>query len=221
VSNITSCVADPVGMAQMRIPTRPAGLLLGPDHTGKPVRLQLFRPRPTRIVLVDRGWVERVLVFRALALGSRVVVHTPTPQLWANFGEQTTSAQKRLLTAPQDQPLPIPASPQQPGLVVTEGPPLALPDAGPWLAQMTVAPWFGDYLTQAILDADLVLLRRLSSRELTVATAMLRIDRRDTAALQTTPDDGLVLYRPGSRRYVRLAPTTIEHQIFGQARAVF
>ena len=200
------------------LPSEPAGLLLGKDHTGTPVRLRLFRPKPTKIVLVDRWWVERILVFRSLALGARVVIHTPTPQQWQGFSEQATGAPDRLITAPQDQPVVVPSSALQPGLVVTEGPPLELPSTGPWHTQLTVAPWFGDYLAQPILEADLVILRRLSSRELAIATSMLRIDRRDAAALQSTPDDGLVLYRPGMRRYVRLAPTSLEQQVFGAPR---
>lgn len=215
---MTEFAGDAENLGRLTVPNAPAGVLLGNDHTGKPVRLRLFRPKPTRIVLVDRWWVERILVFRSLALGARVVIHTPLPQQWQGFGERATGERQRLITAPQDRPVPVPASVRQPGLVVTEGPPLDLPNAGPWHAQLTVAPWFGDYLGQPILDADLVILRRLSARELAIATSMLRIDRVDGAALKTTPEDGVVLYQPGMRRYVRLAPTPLEQQAFGTPR---
>lgn len=215
---ITEFEGESTALSGLVMPADPSGILLGVDHTGAPVRLQLFRPKATRIVLVDRWWVERIIVFRSLAVGARVVVHTSMPQQWKGFGQQLTSTDKRLATVPQDQPVVVPSSVEQPGLVVTEGPPLDIPWAGPWHSQITVAPWFGDYLAQPILDADLVILRKLSSRELTIATSMLRIDGRDAAALRTTPDDGVVLYRPGMRRYVRLAPTAMERQAFGEPR---
>jgi hypothetical protein len=218
VTAMTEFAAPADDLGKLKISTAPSGILLGNDHLGRPVRLRLFRQKATRIVLVDRWWVERILVFRSLALGARIVIHTPTPQQWQGFGERATGEQQRLITAPQDQPVAVPASVRQPGLVVTEGPPLELPFAGPWHAQLTVAPWFGDYLGQPILDADLVILRRLSARELAIATSMLRIDQQDAAALKTTPDDGVVLYQPGMRRYVRLAPTPLEQQAFGAPR---
>lgn len=202
----------------LSVTTDPAGMLLGTDHAGEPVVLRLFRPGPTRIVLVDRWWIERILIFRSLALGARVVVHAPTPQQWNGFGEQATGAAQRFQALPLEQPATIPTTVCQPGLTVTEGPPVPNPSLGAWHTQVTVAPWFGEYLAQPVFESDLVILRRLSTRELAIAASMLRIDRWDMEALQTTPDDGVVLYRPERRQYVRVVPTQLEQQAFGTPR---
>lgn len=218
MSAMTEFTGRSTELGGFRIATDPAGLLLGTDRAGAPVMLRLFRPTPTRIVLVDRGWVERILIFRALGLGARVVIQTPAPQQWDGFSTQATGDPQRLLALPPGHPTAATASVHQPMLVVTEGPPAQSAPIGPWQTQVTVAPWLGEHLAQAVFEADLVVLRRLSEQELAVAASMLRIDEWDTQALRTTPDDGVVLYRPDQRQYVRVVPTALERQAFGTPR---
>jgi hypothetical protein len=198
----------------------PAGIPLGEDHRGAPVLLRLFRPRPTRVVLVDRGWVERIVILRALALGARVVVHSPEPQHWAGFSEAVTGRPDRFAAVTPDRPFDPPASVTQPVLHVVEGaPPAQPPPAGAWCAQLTVAPLLGEQLTPAVLAADLLVLRRLSRREMAVAASVRRLEPRDNAALRTAPDNGLVVFGAGSTRYVMVAATAFEQAMFGSPGA--
>jgi hypothetical protein len=210
---------SPETIGAMAVASHPAGLLLGHDQSLSPVTLQMFRAQPTRIVLVDQGWFERVLVFRALALGARVVMHTSNTAHWAGFGESVTGMPDRFMVATPGQPVDVPASVSQPTLFVAEGQPLNLPMLAPWQAQLTVAPWFGEYLAQPLFEADLVILRRLAPREMTAAAAFMHIDARQAAALQATPADGLVLHRSGTWRYVRLIATALEQRLFGEPRS--
>jgi hypothetical protein len=195
--------------------TPPAGLVLGQDPSGAPLTIRVFRPRPTQILLVDRGWLQRLLVFRALALGALVVVNTPEPANWEGFGESLAGAPDRVITAPPHQPIDVPPSAAQPTLFVAERHLMELPVLRPWQTRLTVAAWFGDYLAQPLAQADVTILRRLSPRALAAAAPLMHLDAAQATALQTTPADGLAAYEAGSWRYVRLAVTSIEQRLFG------
>jgi hypothetical protein len=205
-------------VGSLALASNPAGLVLGHDQNGVAVTLQLFRAEPTRILLVDQGWLERVLVLRALAVGARVVMQTPDAQLWAQFGESVTGTRDRFHVAPPYQSVTAPGSVSQPTLFVAERHPLDLPALGPWQAQLTVAAWFGEYVAQSLQSADLVILRRLSAREMAAAAALMHVDALQAAALQATPADGLVMYQSGVWRYVRLVSTAVEQRLFGAPR---
>jgi hypothetical protein len=192
-----------------------AGLLLGLDTSGAAVTVRAFRPVPTRILLIDRGWLERLLVFRALALGARVVVNTPEPGQWEGFGESLTGGPGRVITALPHQPVDVAASAAQPTLFVAERHLMELPVLGPWQTRLTVAAWFGDYVAQPLAEADLTILRRLSPRAIAAAASLIRLDAEQADALQTTPADGLAAYESGSWRYVRMVTTSIEQRLFG------
>lgn len=205
--------AGTVGALTMTAP--PAGLVLGHDPSGAAVAVRVFRPAPTRILLIDRGWLERLLVFRALALGARVVVNTPEPAQWEGFGESLTGGPGRVVTALPHQPVDVPASAAQPTLFVAERHLMELPQLRAWQTRLTVAAWFGDYVAQPLAQADLIILRRLSPRAITAAAALLRLDATQADALRTTPADGLAAYESGSWRYIRLAVTSVEQHLFG------
>ncbi|GGM05728.1 hypothetical protein ACFFX1_26700 [Dactylosporangium sucinum] len=195
--------------------SEPAGVILGFDQHQSPVTLQLFRPRPTRVLLIDRGWVERLLMLRAMAVGARVVVNTPDPAMWAGFGESVTGRPDLFHVAPAYQAVELPSSVAAPVLFVAERHPLSIPALGPWQALVTVAGWLGEYVQQSLLEADVVILRRLTERQLAAAAALMRLDALQAATLQATPPDGLVVYQEGEWRYLRMAITQVEHGLFG------
>ncbi|WP_327004213.1 hypothetical protein OHA72_55755 [Dactylosporangium sp. NBC_01737] len=206
---------DQGSVGGLALGTEPGGVLLGFDQHQNPVTLQLFRAQPTRVLLIDRGWVERLLMLRALALGARVVVHTPDEPLWSGFGESVTGRPDLFHAAPPYQKVELPGTVAAPVLFVAERHPLSLPDLGPWQALLTVAGWFGEYVAQSLFEADVVILRRLTERQLAAAATLMRLDAMQAATLQATPPDGLVVYQAGTWRYLRLATTQIETQLFG------
>jgi hypothetical protein len=206
---------DQAAVGGVALGAEPGGVLLGFDHLQKPVTLQLFRAQPTRVLLIDRGWVERLLMLRALALGARVVVHTPDEPLWTGFGESVTGRPDLFRAAAPYQKVELTGTVAAPVLFVAERHPLSLPDLGPWQALLTVAGWFGEYVAQSLFEADVVILRRLTERQLAAATTLMRLDATQAAALQATPPDGLVIHQAGTWQYLRLATTQIEQQLFG------
>ncbi|WP_433215111.1 hypothetical protein ACQP00_05260 [Dactylosporangium sp. CS-047395] len=107
-------------LRQIRGGTGPAGMLLGVDYQREPVPIRLFRTEPTYVTLVGGVWALRILVFRALALGARVLVTTADPRPWQGLGEWATGRPDRLLLGPAHHP-PATSSPRTPLLVVTDG----------------------------------------------------------------------------------------------------
>lgn len=206
---------DPSTVGGVSLGTEPGGIVLGFDQHQNPITLQLFRAQPTRVLLIDRGWVERLLMLRALAVGARVVVHTPDEQLWSGFGESVTGRPDLFRAVPPYQTIDQPGTIGAPVLFVAERHPLSIPELGPWQALLTVAGWFGEYVAQSLFEADIVILRRLTERQLGVAATLMRLDALQAATLQATPPDGLVVYQAGAWRYLRLAITQTEQQLFG------
>jgi hypothetical protein len=196
----------------------PGGIVLGFDQQQRAVTLRLFRPKPTRVLLIDRGWVERLITLRALAVGARVVVNTPEPAQWAGFGESVTGRGDLVHVAPVYQRVELPGSVVAPVLFVAERHPMGIPELGPWQALLTVAGWFGDYVAQSLAEADVVILRRLTERQLAAASQLMLLDATQAAALQAAPPDGLAIYQAGSWRFLRLATTRIEQELFGAPR---
>jgi hypothetical protein len=208
--------ADVVG--GLALACGPSGFVLGRDQHDTLTTLRLFRPRPTRVLLIDQGWLERVLLMRALALGARVVMHTTDERSWEDFGTVVTGRSDRFRVVPPVAPVEAPAEADQPSLFVAERHLLDLPALGPWQTQLTVATWFGDYLAQPLAQADLVILRRLPARQVAAARTLMRLDGWRADALQETPIDGVALCEAGDWQYLRVLNTTVEQELFGPPR---
>jgi hypothetical protein len=208
--------ADIVG--GLALASGPSGFVLGRDQHSALATLRLFRPRPTRVLLIDQGWLERILLMRAMAVGARVVMHTADEQSWNGFGPTLTGRPDRFRVVPPVQPVEAPAAADQPTLFVAERHLLDLPALGPWQTQLTVAAWFGDYLAQPLAQADMVILRRLPARQVAAAKTLMRLDGWRADALQETPIDGLALCEAGTWRYLRVISTAVEQEIFGPPR---
>ncbi|MGI5247402.1 hypothetical protein [Dactylosporangium sp. CA-139066] len=192
----------------------PAGLIVGVDYQRRPVPIRLFRPAPTRVTLVGGLWVQRILVFRALALGARVIVMTADPRPWQGLGEWATGSNDRLVLWNDPRPPAAPASARQPLLIVAAaGTPTRL---GAWQTQLAVVPHLAPEHTHALQGGDLVMLQQLSPPEAAVAAAALNLPENGAGPLQEMTPDMLALMGGGANRYVWVAPTGIERQYHGQ-----
>jgi hypothetical protein len=190
-----------------------AGLIVGVDYQRRPVPIRLFRPAPTRVTLVGGLWAQRILVFRALALGARVVVMTADPRPWQGLGEWATGMNDRLVLWNDPRPPAAPASPRQPLLVVAgSGTPAQL---GAWQTQIAVVAQLAPEHAHALQDVDLVMLQQLSPPEAAVAAAALNLPESGAGPLQEMTPDMLALMGGGANRYVWLAPTSVERQFHG------
>lgn len=197
----------------------PAGLVIGRDAEQVPVVAPFFRPAETRINLIGGVYLARLLVFRALALGTRVAVCTTRPQEWNGLGESATNRSDRLAVLHGDQPVTVEASQHSPALYVYdvgERGSQTKPVLGPWRTQLTVLPRLTNYADNLTSEAHMTILQRLTAEEAQIARSSIRVNQEVLQWLQMLHDDMIAMLRKGQKeKYLWCAPTSIEAQMFG------
>ena len=215
-------LADRAALAQVTLPSVPAGVVVGRDRRRTPTVLRLFQPEPVQAVLVGRWWAARMLVFRALGVGARVVVRTAWPEQWQGLGEEATNRTDRLAVIPVGSVAAVPARMDEPALHVVDlgteaGPQRA--NLGPWQAQLTVLPGLVPAGLPVLAGAQVSVFQRVSAPEAGLAADALGLSAEVAGHLTLTPDDGLILYGDGTVRYATVGPTDIERQLLGPPQA--
>src|SRR5262249_28604878 len=148
-----------------------AGLMLGVDRNGEPMAVRLFRPEPTRAVLVGGLRLAQLVVLRALALGARVTVQTGRPPAWEPFLRAIRGPAEVLSLVAPGQPVEPdqPASPLRPHLLVVDSGPVGAPAVptheAAWRATLLVRDELSAADVDALARADLALLQRLTPAE--------------------------------------------------------
>ncbi|MFC7529456.1 type VII secretion protein EccE [Actinoplanes sp. GCM10030250] len=108
-----------------------AGLILGRNREGGPVRARLFRPDPTLVALIGGLPCAQLVVFRALATGAQVTVRSSRPQDWAPFVRGAAAPGGSITVLPMDQPLdPSAGSPVHPSLTIIDSGQASATDGG-------------------------------------------------------------------------------------------
>ncbi len=211
-------LADRSTLARLGVPALPAGVVVGRDARRAPAVLRLFRPEPTVSVLVGRWWAARLLVFRALGVGARVVVRTAWPEQWQGLGEEATNRSDRLAIIPVGSVAAVPARMDEPALHVVDlgtNAGLQRSHLGPWQAQLTLLPGLVPAGVPVLAEAGAVVFQRLSRAEAGLAASALALPAEVAGHLTLTPDDALVLYGDHEIRYAMLTLTDVEKQLFG------
>ena len=197
----------------------PSGLVIGRDAEQVPVVAPFFRPEETRINLIGGVYLARLLVFRALAIGTRVAVCTTRPQEWNGLGESATGRNDRLAVLHGDQPVTVEASQHSPALYVYdvgERGSQTKPVLGPWRTQLTVLPRLTNYADELTGEAHMTVLQRLTAEEAQIARSAIRVNQEVLQWLQMLHDDMIAMLRKGQKeRYLWCSPTSIEAQMFG------
>ncbi|BBH66792.1 hypothetical protein ACTI_34770 [Actinoplanes sp. OR16] len=198
-----------------------AGLLVGRDQQHLPVHLKVFDPSPTRLALIGGVWAAQLLIFRAFAVGARVLVVTTEQRAWSGFGERATGQYHRLTVLGGEPDTLPPGSAQTPSLIVYDlgvTGPAAPPPLGSWSAQVTVLRQLDRPGIATLQEAGLTLMQRLGGDEATLAAASLRLDQQNGRLLQFMTDDMVALVGDGPERFVQLHQTGVEQQLLGAPR---
>jgi hypothetical protein len=205
-------------LKQVRGGTGATGLVLGVDYQRQPVPIRLFRSESTRVTLVGGLWAQRILVFRALALGARVIVLTGDPRPWQGLGEWATGMSDRLMLWNDPRPPTASASARQPLLIVTDVGQVgfgARPELGAWQTEVTVVRRLGAEHAHTLQGCNLVMLQKLNRQEAAVAGTALNLTESGAGLLQEMTPEMLALMGSGANRYVWLSPTSVEQQYHG------
>lgn len=219
--HIGAHLVNDTAVAEIRPTAARSGLVLGIDQQRQPVTLRLFRPEPTRVVLIGGLWATHLLVLRALSVGARVAVFTARPDVWQGFSQWATGDARQIAVLPPTQYLTVPAGRRAPALLVyDEGPTGAtqpLPPTG-WQTRLTVLPELTSYGFSSLQEADLVAVQRLTRSETDAAGSVIGLPPETTGLLPTLRDDMLALLGGDGAQYVWLCPTTVEQHRLGAPR---
>ncbi|WP_434742548.1 type VII secretion protein EccE [Micromonospora sp. SH-82] len=195
-----------------------AGLMVGANRHGGALTVRLFRPEPTRIVLVGGVRAAQLLLLRAMAAGARVAVQTARPRSWEPFarGVGTPGAAIPLLP-PGRQVAGDPATALRPLLVVVDAGrmPAAFGPGTPWQTVLVVR----DELTPTDVDllgrADLAVLQPLTADEAALAGTALGLGG-SAGWLTRIRADMVAVVNRRALRWALLSPTPIESQLIGR-----
>lgn len=194
-----------------------AGLMVGRNRHGDPVVARLFRPEPTRAVLIGGVRCAQLLVVRALALGARVVVQTARPQAWDPLVRGAANPGEAIAVVPPGRAVQIPASsPLHPLLMVVDVGPVGADTrvhAG-WQATLVVRDEAGPADVDVASRADLLVVQPLRREEADLVGAAVGLGETAQWLTRIRPDMvGLVNRR--AVRWAALAQTRIEAQLIG------
>jgi type VII secretion protein EccE len=194
-----------------------AGLMLGSNRHGRPVVARLFRPEQTRMLLVGGLRCAQLIVFRAMALGARVVVQTARPQAWDPFVRGAAVPGDAIGLVPPGRPIQVPpGSALFPLLMVVDVGPVGAdnrPGAG-WQATLVVRDDFSPADVDVASRADLLLLQPLRTEEANLVGGSLGLGEA-TQWLTRIRADMLALVNRRAIRWAALSQTPIEHQLIG------
>jgi hypothetical protein len=195
----------------------PAGVVIGREHAGDLAPLRLFRPEPTRVVVVGGSWVAHLLVFRCIANNAQVTVTTSSPARWNAFRQRVAAGDELLVEASgAAAPSATHAPTGQPALYVTDVGPAGAEQQHAWACHVTLLPTLTTTGLTAVADAQVVLVSRLSGPEAELLATSARLGPADATRLTQLHDDMFALVTAGSARYLWFATTSIEEEILGR-----
>lgn len=204
-------------LAALELTLGESGLMVGTNRHGRAVTVRLFRPAPTRLLLVGGVRAAQLLALRALALGARVVVQTARPRIWEPFVRGVGAPGHAVPLIPPGRPVGgAPGSPLQPVLLVVDAGPVP-PEAGPaapWRSVLVVRDELTPADAAALARADLAILQPLDPAEAALAGAALGLGA-SAEWLTRIRDDMVAVVNRRALRWALLAPTPIESQLVG------
>ncbi|MGW5645742.1 hypothetical protein ACWEV3_08775 [Saccharopolyspora sp. NPDC003752] len=192
------------------------GFPLGRNQAGFPVTMTLFQPEPVSIALVGASWAARLLAYRALRFGAKVLVFTDQPAGWSDLGQAATGRADRVAVLEPGAPAGVVASADAPVLSLydAESPPSPAAPA-PWQTRVMVLHRFTPQRAHAALQADVLLLQRLAADEAAAIAAARRFTSRTTEQLQAVHDDMLAVLTKSENHYVWVNPADREQEELG------
>ncbi|GAA4217837.1 type VII secretion protein EccE [Actinocatenispora rupis] len=206
----TAAHACPVGALDALAPPVPrGGVLLGRDPDQKPVLVDVFRHRPTRLVLVGGIWPTRLVLLRCLAVGARVVSSPGQPD-WVSLGRWATGVDHCVLPPATVLP-PHPAAP-----VLVSVDPTGM--APPPVAWQTTAVTCTRPTAALLAGTDLVVTGKLLPADAQLVAGTYGLSAESTNLLSRMYDDMVAVVEPGSVRFAWPTPTPVEREVLTPPR---
>jgi hypothetical protein len=202
---------------ELQLFTGGAGLVLGVNQNGDPVTLRLFRPEPTRMVIVGGLRFAQMVAFRALALGAQVIIQSARPAAWGTFARVMSSPNDAIRLVPPGTVLDQSPNQSRPRLVVQDsGPSVGAQHTGRtgWSVTMSVREELTAWDVDVLGVADLVLMQPLTPTEAELAASVLGLTEMKQS-LSGIRADLVTVVSQGTVRWTLIAPTSVERQLIG------
>lgn len=216
-NRIGAHLASEATLDALQLRTGGAGLVLGVNQQTQPVTARLFRPEPTRTMLVGGIRCAELLVFRSLALGVRLTVRSARLSGWDTFLRGAGVHPSELELIHPGTPASGPASAARPHLVVQDTGSSAEDEAesgGAWRATLTLREELTAWDIDALVRADLVIAQPLTETEAALAASALSMSAVQSWMSQIR-DDMVTLISRGTARWALLSATAVERNLIG------
>lgn len=213
---IGSHLAPDSALDQIQLAGASFGFRMGRTQTGYPITLTLFRPEPRVACVIGGVWAAKLIAFRALRFGARVVVSTVQPAGWADLGRMATGRADRVIVLAPNMASDVMASAATPVLRLHDVPhPPAQEKTSPWRTELTVLRRLTPDRTAVLSNADIVLSQRLAPNEVSVAMSTLGLPSELAHQLQRLNDNMMMMLNGSHANLVWVDPTESERQRVG------
>lgn len=209
-----------------RLTLAASGLVLGHNRHQQPVTVRLFRPEPTRAMVLGGLPAAQVLTLRALALNAQVLVQTVRPQAWEPFVRAVSLPAGAVAVVPPGSPALAPFGPLVPQLVVVDAGAPAAPAVPPaaWRTSLVLREQASTADVAELSRADLIILQPLRPDEATLVGAALGLEASRDWLTRLRADMVGAVSRVGpgrsAVRWAVLSTTDIERQVIGAPERV-
>jgi len=179
------------------------GLRLGRDSDGLPVALTLFHPDPWSVALVGGTWAAKLIAFRALRFGARVLVRAGSPAGWSALGQVATGRTDRVVVLAPGMPVGVTASADTPVLLLWDSDTPPVPgEPAAWQTRLTLMRRLTPDRVAALARANMVLMQRLTPSETSAVVPALRLSPGPAQQLSMLGNDMLAVLGRDNAQYV-------------------
>jgi hypothetical protein len=194
------------------------GLRLGQDSDGLPVAITLFQPDPWSVALVGGIWAAKLIAFRALRFGARVLVRADKPAGWPELGRLATGRTDRVVLMAPGVPVGVTASADTPVLLLWDADtPPAPGEPVAWQTRLTLMKRLTPDRVPAVSRADMVLMQRLTPSETSIVVPALRLASAPAQQLSVLGKDMMAVLTRKKAQYVWLeADDPVEREQIGR-----
>lgn len=194
------------------------GLRLGRDGDGQPVAITMFHPDPWSVALVGGLWAAKLLAFRALRFGARVLVNSGTTTDWSELGHAATGRTDRVVVTAPGTPVGVTGSADTPVLLLWDADTPPVPgEPAAWQTRLTLTRRLTPDRVDVVRGADMVLMQRLAPSETSVVVPALRLSPGPAQQLSMLGKDMLAVLTRSNAQYVWLAgDDPVERERIGQ-----
>ncbi|MGH3664186.1 MAG: hypothetical protein ACRDT8_00850 [Micromonosporaceae bacterium] len=201
-------------LSHLELNTGGAGLLLGLNRENAPVTARLFRPEPTRAILIGGLGCAQLLAYRALALGVRVVIQSARAAAWERFAQEAGGGVGFIAPGMTIEQTATATFPQL--VIIDVGPSVGELDsqAGSWRATLTVRDELTAWDIDTLMRADVAVMQPLVEVEAALAASALGLHEVQEWMTRIRADM-VTLASHGAVRWALLAPSQTEQQVVG------